>query len=455
MKVIIAWDGDHIGREVGRASLADDVEGLRRISQAIDRGNEIWRSWVLANGGSVISAGGDEGRAEIPAEHLSELPRIRDQYASAVSAPVSVGVGTKLSEADKALIAAKLRGGNQIVLFTEDVAAEVEKATNKNRSEADKLSEEYLQKASPAPTAQPTLAQGAGGAGMTGAAAPSQPSIQAPVMEGSEHSEGEAAQAMADGQPPGPEMTHAAQDMEQNFHDLAGQSQQQANHPEVPGKNSDAIKLQVVKVLQLLRAQTPILEQIKQSSPETYQAVMAMAQAVIAMAKEMNGDGQHTSLAQIDAGAKSNAQVVVQQPPEEGEGGEKKEEKSDTKKSEEESPEVTEPEDWVECDESGHTYGTAEAKDHCLVCGGHRERLEQEALDKAALSTNGKPPAAHHHLNLPVGSKIDPGAMGTRDTGQIKVLHPESGKQGWIQARAGEVMSQDGHAISSRNPGGK
>jgi hypothetical protein len=56
---------------------------------------------------------------------------------------------------------------------------------------------------------------------------------------------------------------------------------------------------------------------------------------------------------------------------------------------------------------------------------------------------NGGP--THHELNLPVGS--------TRD-GKIKVRHGD-GTSGWVEVRAGIVMSQDGHAISARNPGGK
>ncbi len=70
MLIYIAWDGDHIGRQVGRASRNDDVEGLRRISQAIDQGDNIWRSWVESPGGSLISMGGDEGRAEVAADHI-------------------------------------------------------------------------------------------------------------------------------------------------------------------------------------------------------------------------------------------------------------------------------------------------------------------------------------------------------------------------------------------------
>ena len=50
-----------------------------------------------------------------------------------------------------------------------------------------------------------------------------------------------------------------------------------------------------------------------------------------------------------------------------------------------------------------------------------------------------------HHLNLPVGSSKD---------GKIKVRHAD-GHAGWVEVRSGVVMSQDGHAISSLNPGGK
>ena len=104
MKVFVSFDGDHIGRMVGRASLADKPEEVSRIAQAIDRGNAIWRSWAESHGGQVINIGGDEGRLCVEADHLQELPKIRDQYSEAVGSTVSVGVGTKLSEADKSLM---------------------------------------------------------------------------------------------------------------------------------------------------------------------------------------------------------------------------------------------------------------------------------------------------------------------------------------------------------------
>jgi hypothetical protein len=441
MKVIIAWDGDHIGREVGRASLADDVDGLRRISQAIDRGNKIWESWVTMNGGSMISYGGDEGRAEINAEKLSELPKIRDQYASAVEASVSVGVGTKLSEADKALMAAKLQGGDKIVLYTPEVDEIIAKANEKPKTEADKLSEEYLNKAQPG-------ANEGDHAGFAGASKPSAPTIDKPSVEASEHSQGEAAQATADNAPKAPEATHAADDLEGQFHDLAGKQQQQdqAQGQPQPGTTEDQLRLQVVQVLQALKAQAPILEQVKQSAPDTYEAVMGLAQAVIMMARTMNGQPPNqTSQGEVEDRAQSNAMLEVPLPPEEG--GDKKEGGDDTKKSEKES--------WHDCKDFGHCWGEGETGEHCLLCGCHQSEAE---LEKASLNPAPKAPAQHHHLMLPVGSKKDTGPTASREVGKIKVQHQDNGqpgKQTWIEARAGQVLSQDGHAISSRNPGGK
>jgi hypothetical protein len=45
-KVYVSFDGDSIGAKVGRASLANSEDEIRRISQAIERGNEIIKSWV-------------------------------------------------------------------------------------------------------------------------------------------------------------------------------------------------------------------------------------------------------------------------------------------------------------------------------------------------------------------------------------------------------------------------
>lgn len=320
MKVIIAWDGDHIGREVGRASLADDVDGLRRISQAIDLGNRIWQSWVTMNNGSIISFGGDEGRAEIPAEKLADLPRIRNQYASAVGSSVSVGVGAKLSEADRALMAGKLQGGDKIVLWTPEVDQLIAKLQDQDgpRSEADKLSDEYLKKAD-----QP-------GVKMPGKA-------DAPSSGAPEGSPTQAIQGAVDDGPPPPEATASGDDSLSQFHAAAqAQDAQDKGQPSTQGQ--DQLKTQIVQVLQQLKQQMPILEQVKATNPDTYQSVMGLAQAVIMMARQMNGgDPNQEGPREKGDRAASQSQVEVPLSPDEQEKSkdDKKEESSssDTKKS--------------------------------------------------------------------------------------------------------------------------
>ena len=71
-----------------------------------------------------------------------------------------------------------------------------------------------------------------------------------------------------------------------------------------------------------------------------------------------------------------------------------------------------------------------------------REDLEKVALGKLPLPKVG---TMRRALNLPVGAARD---------GRVKVRHAD-GRSGWVQVRAGMVMSQDGHAVSARNPGGR
>lgn len=287
MKLFVSFDGDHIGRMVGRASLADNPEEVSRIAQGIERGNRLWASWAEAHGGKAINVGGDEGRLEIEADYLSELPGIREQYEGAVGSTCSVGVGTKLSEADKSLMAAKLQGGDRIQLYTEEVDEILAKM--KEKTEAEKLQDEYLDPDTGLQKADPAMNTG-NAAGFAGASHSTPAAPQKPT-EGSEHSENEVLQSQIENAPPPPEAPKpTAADYEQLFHQLAG-----AQKDEPAGKPSgvvDGVREQVVKVLQNVRAHAVELEQMKQGNPELYQSVVGVVQAMIAMARGAMGEGQ-------------------------------------------------------------------------------------------------------------------------------------------------------------------
>lgn len=417
MNIFLAWDGDHIGREVGKASLADNVEELRRISQAIDHGNEIWKSWVLLCGGSIISYGGDEGRAEIPADKASEIAKIRDQYAGAVGSTVSVGIGMKLSEADQALLAGKLRGGDRILFYTPELAEEIAKATEHPKSEAEKISDEYLGKAGPA------MATGAG-AGFAGAARPSGPRVMKPVTSQGEHSEAQTLYDFLSEERPGaPEATHAAADFEKQLHDHA-QQQDQKDEADERSKNSgiDQVRNQVATVLEQVRTQGPVLAQMKQAAPEAYTAIMNMVQAVIAMARAM-------------APAPDPETEVAKS---EGPVRDKKTGKF-----------VPWKEGMCKCSHGEHGGPCIVTDCDCKSYEAAPKPTPPVKKDELKEAEKGPVPGApaHHHLNLPVGSQVG---------NKVKVIH-DDGSESWKQMSAGMILSQDpsGHPTSSRTPGSR
>ena len=292
MKVFVSFDGDHIGRMVGRASLADKPEEVSRIAQAIERGNAIWQSWAESHGGQVINIGGDEGRLCFEADHLQELPKIRDQYSEAVGSTVSVGVGTKLSEADRSLMAAKLQGGDRIQLYTEEVNEILEEL--KENSESAKLYDEYLDPES-ANIKKAAPAMNAGDhAGFAGASR-SQPA--APQAEGSEHSEAEAARQVYGVEEPQP---GALADYESLFHQAAQQTPE--DEPQRPSGLQDGVRAQVVQILQDVRGKAQALEEMRQSNPDLYNSVKGLVEAMIAMARGMEGQEQPVQKAEGKVG---------------------------------------------------------------------------------------------------------------------------------------------------------
>jgi hypothetical protein len=115
--LFVAYDGDEIGNQVGRSVLRDDVEGLSGFSASIREGHEMICQWAESVGGQFISGGGDEGIFQIPAEAIGQLEEVRAKYHELVGATATFGVGSKMSEAGKALIYGKLNGKDQTVRY--------------------------------------------------------------------------------------------------------------------------------------------------------------------------------------------------------------------------------------------------------------------------------------------------------------------------------------------------
>lgn len=298
MNIFVAGDADGAGQLVGRARLQDDVETMRKLSHGLDAGNDLWAKWAESHGGNMIEAGGDEFCCEVSAEYLSEVPGLRSQYADLVGATLSVGIGMRVSEASKALLAAKLKGKDQIVFYSEECDKLIQDAEKNQQSEQAKIVDEYLHKAAPA------MATG-DGAGFAGATRPSAPTTDKPVATQGDSSEEQALAGVVDGGPGAPEQTHAGADFERQLHDEAfkGEEEDMANDGQ-KAANLDQIKQQLAQALQVLKVQAPVMEQVKQIAPQAYQAMIGLAQSVVGMAREL---APAQPMAKSEALAKSDA----------------------------------------------------------------------------------------------------------------------------------------------------
>lgn len=285
MHLFVSFDGDNIGKQVGRARMSDDVSEVRRVDQAINHGNELWRSLALRAAGTILEVGGDEGSIEIGAEHLPEVAEVTRQYAQAVGATVSVGIGMKLSESAKALMVAKLRGKDQIVLWKPEMQAEIDAAPK--QSDAQKQSDEYLNDLAKNALKAPGKYRGA----HAGFGGHTQPRHQGPAKPQEDHEQAAVLEHMLEEKgTTEPEQTHSADDLEDQLHSAASKQREiDQAHAQKDDSESKQLKSQLVQVLNVVKDKAPVIAQLKQADPEAYGAVMSLVQGVIALGRKVMG----------------------------------------------------------------------------------------------------------------------------------------------------------------------
>jgi len=141
--IYFSYDADGMGRKVGRATLDNDIDELRRISSLIDAGHELVKRWVKERDGIWINGGGDEGNAAVDKQYMPELEQLRKDYEFLVGATISIGVGRKPSEAGRALLIAKLKGKNRIVTFNPNISKEIKAMKKRAKKGIFRSMEEY------------------------------------------------------------------------------------------------------------------------------------------------------------------------------------------------------------------------------------------------------------------------------------------------------------------------
>lgn len=268
MQAFVAWSADDIDMDAKLRTQADDAEGLRRLQQQIDLSDEIWKSFCLSCDGAPVSAGNGLGVIQVPVSELKAIPALQQQYGKSLNSKVSIGIGMRLDEAQKAREVAKNRGKDEIVFYSPEIEQELS-----GEEKEDILGNVAEDMAKAEATPEP-LAPMHGG-----------PTTPEKVPE---HSQAEALKEEIGGDPPPPEMTHAAAGLEEKMHQFA-QAQDKKDQAQQHVDAHQDLKKEIAAVLQRVKEQVPILGQLKQSAPDSYQVIMDLVQSVIKMARGLGG----------------------------------------------------------------------------------------------------------------------------------------------------------------------
>lgn len=222
IKVFVAWMAPELSRKAQEAIAMNSAEELRRIQQTSDLADEIWRSWATANDGSVISCEPGQGILEIHPEKLTDLKQLQTQYGQAIGSYVAIGVGKAMDEAMKAAKSVQEHGTDGIAMFNE-------------------ANPDELNKSIPGMAVQPPAQQ-------------PDPAMPEPLAD----------------------RLHALA-LKQHQEDSITAAMQSSKH--------DALKSNLAGVLQNMKAQLPVIAQLKEVAPEAYQAIMDLVMGLIEMGR--------------------------------------------------------------------------------------------------------------------------------------------------------------------------
>jgi hypothetical protein len=203
-----------------------------------------------------------------------------------------------------------------------------------------------------------------------------------------------------------------------------GQQGQQEQSGQPDGQSGQKVDLlgAVGQVLMDVKKQLPTLEGLKQEKPEAYQSILAMTQALIALAQK------------ISSGVRPEAEMQKSEDSEDFRLGIEQESKEHTSLSPEAIKRLVL--DHLKEDPKYYTRELASKEE----LQPEDEMPPEDELSKKVRLPEQKPPPAHHHLHLPVGSVKDQ---------KVKVVSPD-GAEKWHSVRAGQVLDKDGNAASSR-----
>lgn len=121
--IYVSADGDGIGGLVEVKVLQNDIEGIKKQSATIKKGQRyLKRVFKDMFAGEVLVYGGDDVLFRIDAKHLYKLERIRRGYQEVTGFTITMGVGLTMKDAVRAMVYGKLTGKDRLVAWSDRVA---------------------------------------------------------------------------------------------------------------------------------------------------------------------------------------------------------------------------------------------------------------------------------------------------------------------------------------------
>lgn len=277
MRLFLAASGDGISHLLQQAMFIDNVEEIRRISHAVQSGNQVFESFALSTGGSTVESSPLFCLIEVDAKELANLESIKKQYQSATNTTVTVGIGHKTSEACKALKAAQLKGPGHTKFYTQEVEKELEK--NK-----DKLDESQLAKKQDVIDLNTVNTPAAPVTAATVASAVNSGAVPTPDQGIPLEEPAIAPTQMADIQPINFEQEFRGHAQKYEDAEKARKLQTSQSYQEIKQKVADSL----VKI----KEQLPYIAQLRNSSPDAYESIIAIIQGVILLGRELDKTDQ-------------------------------------------------------------------------------------------------------------------------------------------------------------------
>lgn len=126
-RVFVSMDGDNIGASVERAAMANDIDTIMRQSAIIVAGQKFIRQWALSNDADIYIDGGDDIAFTLPMDQVGALNILKRGYYEQTSFTITIGVGDTISRAGHAMLYGKLKGKNQINIWSPEISEELER----------------------------------------------------------------------------------------------------------------------------------------------------------------------------------------------------------------------------------------------------------------------------------------------------------------------------------------